>query len=457
MGIGYQPRRVSKDKLFKATGYKPHVGQKPVHDSEARFRVIVAGRRWGKSLSAAKEAEVMIVTPGTRGWIVSKSYDLALKVFREIHQDLVVKQKLKPTKQQMSGPLLMEWEWGSSVEGKSADNPDSLLGEGLDWLVFDEFAKCKQRVWEEALRPTLTDRQGWALFIGTPVGYNWAYDLYKRGKDENHPDWESFQSPSWENPMLSAADIEEARNTLSDSTFRQEYGAEFTVSAGQVYSEFQEKTHVVSACKIKAMIQADWPRYRAIDFGYNNPTVVLWITIDPMDRVIIYDEYYMAQRTIQETAHFMVKRVTKRNDLEAEIAKLGRFSPLVKNRHVPSCDTKNTQYEFTVCDVSAKAQRMELLEEGIPCFGYSSDVRHGLELVRQQLIMRPGGEDDLPGLIVSSKCVNTIKEFNLYAYPDGDPRADEKPTKTWDHALDALRYFIIAWRKGEPQSYMPTR
>lgn len=446
------------EEVCEMTGYDPHPGQRLLHDSDARFRVIVAGRRWGKSLSAAKEAEVMLLTPNTRGWVVSKTYDLTRKVIREIELDLLKKQGLRPSKKQMSGPIVLEFPWGSAMEGKSAEQPDSLLGEGLDWLIFDECAKCNQSIWEQYLRPTLTDREGWALFITTPVGYNWVYDLWKRGKDEDHPDWESFKSPSWDNPHLSKEDIEEARRTLEYATFMQEYGADFTLAAGQVYQDFNEGIHVKKAREIKGMVQEGWSRYRAMDYGYDNPTVVLWITVDPMDRVIIYDEFYGNHTTEPDVAKHLVRKGSRRNK-DLETLRSGEVHEQVyRNKFVPLCDDKDTQYEWSVSDVSGKAQRILYAQLGIPAFGYKQDLLEGLNKVRECLKIR---SDDTPGLYISDKCVHTIKEFNLYSYPERSatniPRTDEKPAKQWDHAMDALRYFVYAWKRGTPQSYTPSR
>jgi phage terminase large subunit len=400
---------ISKDKWFKMSDYWPHRGQGLLHNSKARFRVVVAGRRWGKSLSAAKEAEAMILTPGTRGWVVSKTYDLTRKVIREIYDDLVIKSRLNPLKNQMSGPIVLEFPWGSSVEGKSAEHPESLLGEGLDWLIFDECAKCKALIWEQYLRPTLTDREGWALFITTPSGYNWVYDLWKRGNDPDYPEWESFKSPSWENPHLSREDIDEAQRTMSEAVFMQEYGADFTLSSGQVYKEFDHIKHVLPEDEL--VIDPDWPRFRSIDFGYENPFVCLYITVDPEDRVIIYDEYYQRHRTMEQHARNLRK--------------------------------DNARYEYTVCDPSGVSARATLLENGIPTVAVRSNILYGMEAVRQQLRIR---EDGRPGLYVSSRCVETIREFNLYSYPDGI--IGEEPAKEYDHCMDALRYFIVNWRRG---------
>ncbi len=351
----------------------------------------------------------MILAPGTRGWVVSKTYDLTRKVIREIYSDLVIKRRLKPVKNQMGGPIVLEFPWGSSVEGKSAEHPESLLGEGLDWLIFDECAKCKASVWEQYLRPTLTDREGWALFITTPSGYNWVYDLWKRGNDPDHPEWESFKSPSWENPHLSRQDIDEARRTMSEAVFMQEYGADFTLSSGQVYKEFDEAKHIVPENEL--IIHPNWPKFRSIDFGYENPFVCLYITVDPEDRVIIYDEYYQRHRTVEQ--------------------------------HAKNLNWDNTEYKYTISDPSGASARATLLEKGIPTVAARSNILHGLEAVRQQLKIR---EDGKPGFYISSRCVEAIKEFNLYSYPESID--GEEPVKEHDHCMDALRYFIVNWRRG---------
>ena len=409
--------QVSKEKWFEMSNYQPHPGQVLLHNSKARFRVIVAGRRWGKSLAAAKEAETMILTPGTRGWVVSKTYDLTRKVIREIYNDLVMKWRLKLSKNQMSGPIVIEFPWGSSLEGKSAEHPESLLGEGLDWLIFDECAMCNGSIWEQYLRPTLSDREGWALFITTPNGYNWVYDLWKRGNDIDYPEWESFKSESWVNPHLSSEDIEEARRTMSEAVFMQEYSANFTIASGQVYKEFDENYHVIPENELS--ISPDWLKFRSIDFGYENPFVCLYIAVDPEDRVIIYDEYYQCHRTVEQHA----KHLNSKNSSGSTF--------------------DNTKYEYTICDPSGASARATLLENGIPTTTVRSGVLQGLETVRQQLRTR---EDGKPGFYVSSRCVETIKEFNLYSYPENGNT--EEPVKEYDHAMDAIRYFIVNWRRG---------
>ena len=473
--------KLNKEEWFRMSGYIPHPGQSLLHSSNVRFKVVVSGRRWGKSLLAAKEAEAMILKPQTRGWIVSKTYDLGEKVFREIYNNLIRRFKLETVRKSyssQSGSMYLEFPWRSVVEVKSADHPDSLIGEGLDWLVFDECASCKSVIWEQYLRPALSDKNGWALFITTPRGYNWLYDLWKRGSSPDYPEWGSFRFPSWSNPYLSADDIDEAKRTLSKATFEQEYGAAFTFSSGQVYKEFEEAIHVIAEDKLR--IDPEWRRFRSIDFGYENPFVCLYIAVDPEDRVIIYDEYYQRHRTMEWHADILFdeeqSRLKEIKNYELRIKKKRDHVPPCNGRtdHVPPItfrrlgspsrfteeqitfrrateeqsggrtgQRESSYYEFTTCDPSGASERATLFEKGIVTITPRSNIIQGLELVRRQLAVR---EDGKPGLYISSKCVNTIKEFNLYCYLDNTDI--EEPVKENDHAMDSLRYFLLQWHRG---------
>ena len=444
---------VSKNRWFDISGYRPHAEQVRIHANNARFRVVVAGRRWGKSLLAAKEAEVMILAPDTRGWIVSRTYQLGDKVFREIYSDLIMKFGIETVRRNYSlkgGSMYLEFPWGSSVEVKSADHPDSLLGEGLDWLIFDECAACAGNIWEQYLRPTLSDRQGWAIFISTPRGYNWFYDLYMRGQDVNHHDWSSWRFPTSGNVFIPGDEIEAARKTLPKGTFRQEYGAEFIIQSAQVYADFSEDINITDI-----LPERGWLRYRAIDFGYENPFVCLYIAVDPEDRVYIYDEIYERHITIEAMATMMNKG--DRLYEETEIIEIP-CKWVLGSLEDTGCTLSGSEeyrrlrvvkrniYEFTVCDPSGKGQRATLMENGIITIANRSDKLRGIELVRQQLIRRGDGK---PGLYVHRKCINTIKEFNQYSYEDDTIFGrKEEPKKESDHAMDALRYFIAFWRQG---------
>jgi len=124
---------------------------------------------------------------------------------------------------------------GGTVQVRSADNPESLRGDGLNFVVLDECAFMRQSAWRESLRPALSDRRGGAMFISTPKGRNWFWRLFLRGQDAGEPDWASWQRPTSENPYIDPAEIEAAKRELPERIFRQEYLAEFLDDAGGVF------------------------------------------------------------------------------------------------------------------------------------------------------------------------------------------------------------------------------
>ena len=132
---------------FNATSYVPHAEQKEFHDSDARFRLIIAERRWGKTLSLTKEAEVLLMEPGTKGWVVAETYDMVMAIIDRMRKDLLVSpvaDHKKPTSYR-----ILEYPWGSRVEGKVAQYPQTLLGEhDIDWIVFDNCGYSKAEVWD---------------------------------------------------------------------------------------------------------------------------------------------------------------------------------------------------------------------------------------------------------------------------------------------------------------------
>lgn len=237
--------RLNKNAFFRDLGYEPHAGQKEIHDSHASRRVVACGVRWGKTLCAAMEGLAAAMEPKERsfGWVVAPTYDLCEKVFREIVRIVGdrLKHRLISIRENDRRILLRNMAGGiSEIRGKSADNPVSLLGEGLDWVIADEAARLKPLVWESHLSQRLIDKRGWALLISTPKGKGWFYELFRRGQsDDEH--YASWNSPSWENPILDRDLIEDERSRLPERVFRQEYCGEFLEGAGQVFRYVRER------------------------------------------------------------------------------------------------------------------------------------------------------------------------------------------------------------------------
>ncbi len=142
---------------------------------------------------------------------------------------------------------------GGEIVVKSADSPESLRGEGLDLVVLDEAAFIDSEVWTDAIRPALSDRKGGAVIISTPAGYNWFHEVFMRGQ-EARDDWQSWQYPTSDNPLIDAAEIEAARESLPARTFAQEYEAAFTADGALFKLEWLP---IVPA----APADASWVRY----------------------------------------------------------------------------------------------------------------------------------------------------------------------------------------------------
>jgi predicted phage terminase large subunit-like protein len=208
-----------------------HKGQKDVWDDPARFLVLDAGRRWGKSRLGGLLSLTEALQAG-RWWWVWPNYPNSAVGWRMLkHLGLQI-----PTAQKNEVDRLIHFGTGGWVQIKSADKPDSLRSEGLDGVIVDEAAHIRRfkEMWEQALRPALSDRKGRAVFISSPKGFNDFFELFQMG-DSGAEDWSAYQFPTWTNPFIDPDEIEAAKRDLPELVFRQEYGAEFVQLAGALF------------------------------------------------------------------------------------------------------------------------------------------------------------------------------------------------------------------------------
>ena len=124
---------------------------------------------------------------------------------------------------------------GARIYVRGADRPDTLRGVSLTYAVLDEVADIKVEAWEQVIRASLSDKKGRAIFIGTPKGRNWFYDLFNLGKDGEDEDWKSWHFTTKDNPMIDPKEIESAKKTLSGFSFKQEYMASFDTAGSDVF------------------------------------------------------------------------------------------------------------------------------------------------------------------------------------------------------------------------------
>jgi phage terminase large subunit len=222
-----------------------HPKQMEVYRSKARFRVVVAGRRWGKTALS----RVLMITRAAmkhrqRVWYVAPSYRMAKQIMWIDLQDAIPKKWIRKVNETT---LAITLKNGSRIELKGADKPDSLRGVGIHFLVLDEFQDISEETWTQVLRPTLADTGGDAIFIGTPKAYNYLYTVYRNGQDPKKVrlnEWMSWQFPTITSPFIPKSEIEKARKDMDVKSFKQEFEASFETMSGRVYHAFDRKEHV---------------------------------------------------------------------------------------------------------------------------------------------------------------------------------------------------------------------
>ena len=215
---------------------KPLPHQIPVLGSSARMKVVCCGRRWGKSKAGLLACVEGHGPPGCHKgaieggeiWWVAPSFTIASMIWRDLKHAL---RDAWSAKNEVDRRI--ELESGGSISVRSADNPDSLRGVGLDGVVIDEAAFCNQETWTEALRPALADKQGWAMFISTPCGQNWFYDLWNRAQTAD--DMGAWQRSTSDNPIIPPSELEAAKIELGPYTYSQEFDAQFVTPDGALF------------------------------------------------------------------------------------------------------------------------------------------------------------------------------------------------------------------------------
>ena len=217
------------------------IPQQTIVDAPQRFKVVVAGRRFGKTHLAIRELCFYAKEPEREVWYCAPTYKQAkMIVFKKLRKKLI---DLKWVKNINATNLSFELKNGSTISLKGLDNFDNLRGAGISFLCMDEFADVDSEAWYETLRPMLSDTKGHALFIGTPKGLNWAHDLYTL--EQEYPgEWASFSFTTIQGGQVAPEEIEAARRTLDIKTFRQEFEATFETFSGRVYYAFDRKSNV---------------------------------------------------------------------------------------------------------------------------------------------------------------------------------------------------------------------
>lgn len=277
--------------------------QATVFSSDQRFRVLVAGRRFGKTYLALVELCQAAAAPGHLAWYVGPSIRqakrIAWKALKEMTRPYWA---AKPNETDLRIDLI----WGGTICVRGADNYDSLRGDGLDFLVLDEFASMVPGVWEAVLRPALADKQGRALFIGTPRGHNHFFDLYEAAQDR--PNWATFQFTTEQGGNVPSEELESATDEMDERTYRQEFEARFeTLGVGRAYYAF-DRVHNVKNFRFSSRLPLTW----SLDFNMNPLCSVLMQTLNGV--VVVLDELILPDSNTLAACEEFLSRTEKWTD-----------------------------------------------------------------------------------------------------------------------------------------------
>jgi hypothetical protein len=426
-----------KDLYFDQVGYHPHPGQALVHYNAARHRVLCNGRRWGKTFVGGREAECMtwlknFLGEPMMGWIIGPEYSDAEKEYRIVYNSLkalgVDQLSSKFVNNVENGSMHIHTRWGFDLQCRSAKHPESLVGEGLDFVIIVEAGRHKRRMWGDYVRPALSDKRGWSFASGVPEGASensLLFSLFQRGQDPSKTSWWSMRAPSWTNTIVfpggrTDPEILEAEDDLTEDEFDRQYGAQFVEAVGRVMKEWDDETHLVDI-----EYNRKWPLYAAVDFGYTNDWVWLWIQVDEFDNVYVIGEHRFTLRDTEEIAREFFKN-----------------HPLIEKLLTIYVDPAAPD------DANILRRTLKVTTQG----NTGGEIKTRLSLIRSALKPRPSHlpddhPDKKPALVVDRSCTKLAWEMRTgYRWPEKRNEIikndSEIPMDKDNHGPEALGRFF---------------
>lgn len=393
-----------------------HKSQGIVFRSTSRFKVIAAGRRFGKTVLACVILFYhALKNPGIY-WYVAPTYGQAKELAWDILIRMIPKELLE--KQPNETELKFTLKNGATIHLKGADNAKTLVGRGLKGLVIDEVAKIKNRkqVWEQILRPALSDYLGFCIFISTPQGKDYFWELFIKGQ-RKEDGFESWQFKTADNPYIPRSEIKAAQAVMNDRVFRQEYEASFEDFTGLIWPEFNYDLHTADEIKLEKWYET----ISCIDPAITGTTAALNAWIDEKNKILIPHEYYEQNKRVSEVSASL---------------KLWRSDRWLID---PASKSQKVQKEgeiFSLFD--------EYGDNGIFAQAAENDVNAGINRVAEYF---KAGK-----ILISRSCKNLIYEIERYHWSEERETvlgvSEPKPFKSLDHACDVLRYIVMSRASG---------
>lgn len=380
--------------------------QSEIFCSDTRFRAVVAGRRFGKTFLSTGE----ILRAATSGknkncWYVAPTYGSAKEIAWDMLVQTIPAEYIAKTNE---SSLTMRLINGSVISLKGAEKPNNLRGRALDFVVLDEFADMRPEAWYEVIRPSLSDRQGGALFIGTPKGRNHFYDLYTRGID-GEQDWASWQYTTIDGGNVPAEEIEAAMSDLDERTFKQEYMAEFVNYSGIIYYAFKREESVAN------LTFDGEPHTLHIGMDFNLDPMSAVVCVRHGDMLLAIDEIVIWGSNTDEMAQEIKNRYTDRRVII--------YPDPASRQRKTSAGGRTDLSILQNAGFEVKAKTRHAL------------VRDRINAVNSRLLSSDGQRK----LLIDPKCKKTIESLERQTYKEGTsiPNKDG-----FDHMNDALGYLV---------------
>lgn len=392
--------------------YAPRPQSLEYHDRTQRWACTVAHRRFGKTVREINELikrAVLCAKPNPRVAYIAPYYAQAKAIawdyLKHYAQPLLASKPLE-------SELTVELVNGSRIRLFGADNPDALRGIYLDGVVLDEYGDMRPTLWGEIIRPLLTDRQGWASFIGTPKGKNHFHALAQMAKES--PDWLYQELRASETGILPASELEDARRQMTPEQYAQEFECAFDVPAlGAIYAaelaKAREEARICAVpCDGAALVHTAW------DLGVGDNTCIwFWQSVGREIRLI---DYYTASG--QPVTHYL--------------SVLRQRGYTYGDHFVPHDAEARERWSAATMVQTAESQgfRMTVLPR--------ENVEQGINAVRMMFSRC---------LFDERKCAEGLDALMNYRREYADKLGEFKPTPLHDwasHGADAFRYLAMA-------------
>lgn len=380
--------------------------QKKVISNESRFRVLVTGRRFGKTFLAINELAKFASKPNQRVWYVAPTYRQAKAICWNVLKEKMIYHKW--VKNINHSDLTITLKNNSTITLRGSDNEQSLRGVGLNFLCIDEFADVNQEAWYEVLRPTLSDTKGHALFCGSPRGFgNWSYELFKQG--ETNKDWASFKYTTIEGGNVDQDEVEQAKQDLDIRTFQQEYEATFVNYSGMIYYNFNRQSNIIEKYEKETAVL-----HIGLDFNVDPMSAVVCVIIN--ETIIVVDEIQIYSSNTQE----MCEEIRNR----------------YKNKQIVVYPDPSARQRKTSAGGFTDLSILKNANFDVKCKNTAPLIRDRINAVNAKL-KNVNGKNSL--FIVKS-CKNVIKSIERQIYKEGTHIPDKD--SGYDHMNDALGYLI---------------